>query len=144
MFESLAHPFDDIITFIIAASALLFALSYAYAQMRSGKSKADSDTMSTLSSELSVLKGQVERLQREGQEKDKEISKLSGKIEALSRENTDLRNTLALRDPNFSTTMKNFSDALPKLISSIDTLDKNAMKRYDEIMKAVCQDKVIS
>lgn len=142
MFESLVHPFDDIVTFIIAGSALLFAISYAYAQIRSGKSKADSDTMDTLSTELNTLRGKVERLEREGIDKDKEISKLSGKVEALSRENTDLRNTLALRDPNFSTTMKNFSDTLPKLISSIELLDKNAMKRYDEIMKAVCKDPI--
>jgi len=137
MFENLPHPLDDITTVIISVSAILFALSYAWTQLRAGKSKADSDLVSTLNTELQTIKGQVERLEREGQEKDKEISKLSGKIEALSRENTDLRNTLALRDPNFATTMKNFADTLPKLITSIETLDKNAMNRYNEILNCV-------
>ncbi len=144
MFENLPHPFDDITSILISGAAILFAVSYAYSQLKSGKSKADSDTISTFQSEMSIMKGKIERLEEDNISKDREISKLTGKIEALSRENSDLRNTLALRDPNFAQTMKNFSDALPKMISSIETLDKNAMKRYDEIMKAVCKDQPIS
>ncbi|MCK9461631.1 MAG: ELKS/Rab6-interacting/CAST family protein [Proteobacteria bacterium] len=137
MFENLPSPLGQILTTVISASAIIFAISYAYAQMRSGKSKADSDTMQTLSSELGIMKEKIERLDSENVNKDKEIAKLSGKVEALSRENTDLRNTLALRDPQFAATIKTFTETLPKLISSIETLDKNAMNRYDKIMECV-------
>ena len=137
MFENLPHPLDDITTIIISVSAILFAMSYAYTQIKSGKSKADSDTMATLQGELSIQKEKIERIEVDNANKDKEIAKLSGKIEALSRENTELRNTLALRDPEFSTILKTFSDNLPKLISGIEQLDINANKRYDEILRCV-------
>jgi uncharacterized membrane protein affecting hemolysin expression len=144
MFEGLVHPFDDIVTFIIAGSALLFAIAYAYSQWVSGHSKSSQETHSLLTSELGILKEKVERLAAESIVKDKEISRLSGRVEALSRENADLRNTLALRDPAFAETIKAFAAAIPKLIASIETLDKNATKRYDEIMKAICDDQVVS
>ena len=137
MFENLPSLLGQVITVILSFSAILFSLSYAYTQIRAGKNKADSDTLTTLQGELAIQKEKIERIEVDNANKDKEISKLSGKIEALSRENTELRNTLALRDPEFSTILKSFSDNLPKLISGIEQLDINANKRYDEILRCV-------
>lgn len=130
---------NSILSSVLSVAAMLASFAYFVSVIKNGKNKADGDAIDTFQAELKILHEKITRIENENLIKDKEIARLTGKVEELARENTELRNTLALRDPEFSNTMKSLCDNIPKLVTSIDTIDKNASIRYEEIM-AECRE----
>lgn len=137
MFGLISDQVSYIVTMAISVSALLFSFSYAYMQFKSGKSKADSEAISSFQSELSILQGKIIRIENESKAKDIEISRLAGKVEELGRENNELRSTLALRDPEFNKLMGTLCKTLPKMNDAITMIDTRSIKRYDDILGAI-------
>ena len=121
----------------LSVAGCLAAITYSKQVSQNGKTQADSDTITSFERELGIMKQTLERMERENKDKDKEISRLSGRLEELSKENCDLKNTLALRDPEFNKIIQSLADTLPKLSDSINTINKEANARYDNIMLAV-------
>ena len=83
MFAGVIHPLDDILNFIVAIAAFGFVISYAWAQIKGGANKANSDAVTAYRCELDAVKLTIKRLQEEGATKDQRIAQLQGQIDVL-------------------------------------------------------------
>ena len=83
IFSSLPHPIDDILDVLLALSAFVFVISYAWSQYKGGSNKANADAVTAYRCELDAVKLTINRLLEEGKAKDIKISQLQGQIDVL-------------------------------------------------------------
>jgi septal ring factor EnvC (AmiA/AmiB activator) len=130
MFDSLTPPFDTIANGTLILSALLFAASYAWTQIKSGKANADANTIATYKSEIGALTLKVNRIEQDNKTLTAEINKLIG-------ENNSLKEFNSLRDPSFATTFKSILDEIKQIRIDFRNHADLDDKRFTEILNEV-------
>lgn len=90
------------------AAAVLISVAYAWAQIRNGKSTADSSTIASYQSEVEALKLRVNRLEQDNKDLNAQANQLIG-------ENKNLRETLTYQDPAFRDTIKKILEEIKEM-----------------------------
>lgn len=143
MFEGLTYPYDDIANWILAFAAIVFALSYAWTQLRRGTNEANAEAANAYKLELDAVKVSNERLQRDIDDLKAQVNQLIGENREKEKKVKELQDLLALRNPEFMDTMKALNDMMDKFCNSFNMHDRNALEiKKEQFRQGKVLDKV--
>jgi len=133
MFEGIIHPFDDILNIIIASSALLFALSYAWSMYKGGSVKANAEALITYKNEVEALKLTITRKDGDIARITRDIVDLQAQLNQLKGENQALQKTLSLRDPGFESTFNKLACSIKDMRDDLRTHYESDKQEFSNI-----------
>lgn len=130
---NLPTPYNEITTAVAVTTGAIATGTYVWLNVFKSNKQFSDETITTLQSNVKALQDAQAISEKEMTEIRVENKSLREEVKRLSKENSDLKATLALRNPEFDTIMKNLADMLPKLVTRVEEINDGANIRYSSI-----------